>query len=71
MTEEQTKLLDTLQKPKTTSAITVPIGTDVSFLEATWGGSVSYEAFCVYWDCQISICTSGETLTSTGVWKTA
>jgi len=65
LTEEQTKLLGTLQRAKTSSAITVPIGTDVSFLEATRGGSVSYEAFCAYWDRQISICTTGETLTST------
>lgn len=65
ITEEQTKLLNTLQRAKTASAITVPIGTDVSFLEASRGGTVSYEAFCAYWDRQISICTTGETLTST------
>lgn len=64
LTEEQSRLLNTLQRAKTASAITVPIGTDVSFLEATRGGSVSYEAFCAYWDRQISICVTGETLTS-------
>lgn len=64
LTEEQNRLLNTLVNARTASAITVPIGTDVSFLEATRGGSVSYQEFIAYWDTQISICTTGETLTS-------
>lgn len=64
LTDEQTKLLNTLTESRTASAITAPIGTDVEFLEASRSGSVSYEQFLAYWDRQISICTTGETLTS-------
>lgn len=62
--DEQKKLLDTLRNVRTASAITVPIGTDVKFLEAARSGSVSYEGFLAYWDKQISICVTGETLTT-------
>jgi phage gp29-like protein len=64
LTDEQNKLLQTLLRARTASAITVPIGTDIEFLEASRGGSVSYEQFLAYWDRQISICTTGETLTT-------
>lgn len=64
LSDEQNKLLNTLTSVRTASAVTVPIGTDVEFLEASRGGSVSYEAFIAYWDKQISICTTGETLTT-------
>lgn len=64
LSDEQRKLLDTLSTVRTSSAITVPIGTDVEFLEASRGGTVSYEAFCAYWDKQISMRVTGETLTS-------
>ncbi|MFN3313272.1 MAG: DUF935 family protein, partial [Hyphomonas sp.] len=64
LTDEQTKLMNTLVAARTASAITVPIGTDIEFLEASRSGSVSYEQFLAYWDRQISICTTGETLTS-------
>jgi phage gp29-like protein len=39
--EEQMKLLQTLEQVQTASAVTVPIGTDLEFLEATRGGTVS------------------------------
>lgn len=42
----------------------MPIGTDISFLEAARSGSVSYEQWLAYWDRQISICVTGETLTT-------
>ncbi|WP_102226861.1 DUF935 domain-containing protein [Acidimangrovimonas sediminis] len=61
---QQRKLLQTLQNIRTSSAVTVPIGTDVEFLEATRGGTVSYQGFLDYWDRQISIRTTGETLTT-------
>ncbi|AWD21605.1 DUF935 domain-containing protein [Fuscovulum blasticum] len=64
LTDEQTRLLNTLMDIRTSAAVTVPIGTDVSFLEATRGGTVSYREFCDYWDKQISIRVTGETLTS-------
>ena len=44
--------------------MTVPIGTDVEFLEASRGGTVSYQDFIGYWDKQISIRVTGETLTT-------
>lgn len=61
---QQRELLDTLASIVTRSAITVPIGTDVAFLEAARSGAVSYLEWCQYWDKQISICVTGETLTS-------
>lgn len=62
--DAQNKLLQTLVSARTASAVTVPIGTDIDFLEASRGGSVSYEAFLAYWDRQISIGVTGETLTT-------
>ncbi|MBC9246731.1 DUF935 family protein [Paracoccus sp. 11-3] len=64
LTEEQNKLLRTLTDVRTSSAVTVPIGTDVEFLEASRSGSVTYEQWLAYWDRQISICVTGETLTT-------
>lgn len=64
LSDEQNRLLNTLVSVRTSSAITVPIGTDIEFLEATRGGTVSYEQFLAYWDKQISICITGETLTT-------
>jgi hypothetical protein len=64
ISEEQRRLLNTLTSIRTSSAVTVPIGTDVEFLEASRGGTVSYQEFLTYWDKQISICVTGETLTT-------
>ncbi|MDR5655239.1 DUF935 domain-containing protein [Ruixingdingia sedimenti] len=64
LTEEQNRLLNTLTSIRTSSAVTVPIGTEVEFLEASRSGTVSYQEFVEYWDRQISICVSGETLTT-------
>lgn len=64
LSDEQNRLLNTLMSIRTSSAVTVPIGTDVEFLEASRGGTVSYESFIAYWDRQISICVTGETLTT-------
>lgn len=61
---QQNALLDTLSSVVTRSAITVPVGTDVKFLEAARSGAVSYLEWCTYWDKQMSICVTGETLTS-------
>ena len=62
--EEQLKLVDKLAGLVQNSAIAVPIDTDLGFLEATRGGTVSYGDWCKYWDGQISIGTLGETLTT-------
>jgi hypothetical protein len=64
LTDEQNKLLQILRSVRGASAITVPIGTDISFLEAARSGSVTYPDFLGYWDKQISICVNGETLTT-------
>lgn len=64
MPEEQRKYLNTLQQIRTSSALTVPIGSNVKFLEAARSGSVTYQEFLTYWDKQISICVNGETLTT-------
>ncbi|WP_320200504.1 phage portal protein family protein [Agrobacterium sp. rho-13.3] len=62
--EEQNKLMNTLRQLRSSSALTAPIGTDIKFLEAARGGSVSYQEFLAYWDKQISIRVTGETLTT-------
>lgn len=64
LSEEQQKLLNDLAAIRTASAITVPIGADVKFLEAARSGSVSYQEWLDYWDKQITICILGETLTT-------
>ena len=64
ISEEQQKLLNDLANIRTSAALTVPIGTDVKFLEAARSGSVSYKEWLEYWDKQISICILGETLTT-------
>ncbi len=64
LSDEQNRLMNTLMDARTSSAITVPIGTDVEFLEASRSGSVTYEQFLAYWDAQISIRVTGETLTT-------
>lgn len=64
LTDEQSKLLNVLRSVRGSAAVTVPIGTDIEFLEAARSGSVSYQEFLGYWDKQISICVNGETLTT-------
>lgn len=64
MPDEQNRLLNSLSQVRTSSAVIVPIGTDLEFLEAARSGSVSYEQWLAYWDRQISICVTGETLTT-------
>lgn len=64
LTTEQSNLLNTLSSIRTSSAVTVPVGTDVTFLEAARSGAVSYQDWLTYWDKQISICVTGETLTT-------
>ncbi|WP_226781848.1 phage portal protein family protein [Oceaniglobus trochenteri] len=63
-TDEQRRMLNTLDQIRTSSSIVVPIGTDLDFLEAARSGSVTYQDFLAYWDKQISICVNGETLTT-------
>jgi hypothetical protein len=62
--EEEDKLVNSLASVVQNSAILAPMGVDVDFLEASRGGSVSYQDFCRYWDTQMSIAVLGETLTT-------
>lgn len=64
LSDEQRKLLNDLANIRTSSALTVPVGTSVRFLEAARAGTVSYKEWLEYWDRQISICILGETLTT-------
>ncbi|HBF31652.1 DUF935 family protein [Rhizobium sp.] len=64
LSDEQRRLLNNLASIRTSSAVTVPVGTAVKFLEAARSGSVSYQDWLDYWDKQISICILGETLTT-------
>lgn len=64
LSDEQRKLLNNLAAVRTSAAIAVPVGTGVKFLEAARSGAVSYQDWLAYWDKQISICTTGETLTT-------
>lgn len=64
LTAEQTRLLNTLENIRSSSAVVVPVGTDVKFLEAARSGAVTYSDFLAYWDKEIAICVTGETLTT-------
>ncbi|MGY9046313.1 MAG: phage portal protein family protein [Rhodobacterales bacterium] len=61
---EQRRMINTLNDIRTASSVVMPLGSDVKFLEAARSGSVSYQEFLTYWDKQISICVTGETLTT-------
>ncbi len=61
---EQDKLLRALRGMVSAGALAVPLGTEVSFLEASRSGSVSYEEWCRYWDEQSSEVINGETLST-------
>lgn len=62
--EMERQLLDSLANWTSRAAMTVPVGTEVGFLEAARSGSVTYEEWCRYWDGQMAICVLGETLTT-------
>lgn len=61
---EQDRLLNNLLGLVQRGALAVPIGTEVSFLEAAKSGTVDYEGWCRYWDSQTSIAVLGETLST-------
>lgn len=62
--KQQRDLLSALERISQGSAITVPIGTKLNFLEATRAAPASYETFARYWDEQISETVLGETLST-------
>lgn len=60
--DEQRKLLGSLEGMRNAGAVVVPMGTDVSFLEATRSGSVQYQDWCKYWDTEMALCVFGSNL---------
>lgn len=64
LTPEQNELLQKLRQIRSSSAVVLPIGTDVEYLEAARSGSVSYETFLEYWDKDIAITVLGESLST-------
>lgn len=61
---EQDRLLHHLLALVQQGALAVPIGTEISFLEAARSGAASYEEWCRYWDEQTSVAVLGETLST-------
>ncbi len=65
MTPEQELVLQAkLESIAQQSAVTVPIGTRITFLEAVRSGTVTYPDLVKYCDLMITICVLGETLTT-------
>lgn len=62
--EIENRLLNAITEARTSSAILAPIGSNVKFLEASRSGSVTYRDFLEFWDKQISVRVTGETLTT-------
>jgi phage gp29-like protein len=60
--EEQRKLLTSLEGLRHSGAVVVPLGTDVSFLQASMTGSVQYQDWCKYWDMEMALCVFGSNL---------
>lgn len=61
---EQDKLLRVISDIAQNTAVVVPQGCDVRFLEAVRGGVTTYEQLCRYMDEQISEAVLGETLST-------
>jgi phage gp29-like protein len=59
---DQDRLLQSLENMVQAGAVVVPIGTELSFMEATAKGQVSYESWCHYWDTQMALAVFGSTL---------
>ena len=62
--EEQRKVLVMLEHLVASGAITVPIGTEIDYLEATRSAPANHEGFARYCDEQISEAVCGETLST-------
>ena len=62
--KEQEQLLNSLMAMVQQGALVAPIGTEVSFLEATRTGNASYEEWCRFWDEQTSEVVLGSTLST-------
>ena len=63
-TKHQRALMRVLQKMNHSSAITLPIGTELDSFEAKRTGTVDYSAWAKFWNAEISKATLGETLST-------
>lgn len=61
---EQARLLNHLLDLVQRGALAVPIGTEVSFLEAARTGAATYEEWCNFWNSETSVAVMGETLST-------
>lgn len=61
---QQRDLMQVLEGMNHSSAIMVPLGTDLESFEAKRTGNASYENWCTFWNSEISKATLGETLTT-------
>jgi len=64
--EEQDKLLAAIDAIQNETGIKIPDTMDISFLEASRAGTVTYETLCEYMDRQISKAVLGQTATTEG-----
>lgn len=64
--EKQTKLMNAIRAIQTDTGIKIPDTMDISFLEASRAGNVSYEQLCEYMDKQISKTVLGQTASTEG-----
>lgn len=62
--EHQQALMQTLQMMNRSSAITVPIGTELESFEAKRSGTVDYSTWGKFWNTEMSKAVLGETLTT-------
>ena len=61
---QQRDLMMVLEGMNHASAITVPIGTELDSFESKRTGRVDYDAWCRFWNAEMSKATLGETLTT-------
>jgi phage gp29-like protein len=62
LSSEQDRLLDSLRSIALDSAVVVPMGTEVTFLQTGNSANTAYEDFAEYWDQQMAICVFGSSL---------
>lgn len=60
--EQQQALLQSLLDSVQSGAIVAPLGSEVTYLEATHAGQASYAEWCKYWDMQMALAVFGSTL---------
>lgn len=64
--EQQQKLMDAIDAIQTDTGIKIPDSMDISFLEASRAGTVTYKELCDYMDRQITKAVLGQTASTEG-----